>query len=737
MGLLDFLRRRQPEIVVPEASIENSPVAKNAEPGVLIAPAFLDSVPPDRKGAELLASTGIGWVYACASVIAEAVARTEFRLYKVSSKGPVEIDNHPLLDLLYKVNGFTTAYDHIYKSQMFLEGVGEAPWYLARKSPNAVPDSMVLLHPDRLEIKYDSDNIIGGYKYRRSDGSFQEIEAKDIIFLRTPSLTSDFRGMGTLQAAAGAVDTEAFAERWKRDFFYNSARPDFVLQTAQSLNQKVIDRFRKLWEGMFRGVGNAHKMAILDNGLEAKVLGWTQQDMQFVESLRWDRDKILAIFRVPKSIIGITEDVNLASAQAAETTFAKFTVRPRLERLVQQLNEFLCPQFGEGLYFDYDDPTPDNLLDQATYLTAAQGWMTTNEIRAEKNLPPVSGGDVILKPLGLTPAFSLPTPPTKAVSYGERVRALRSPSVQFEIMKSNLVKNLSAAIAADMKIELSKGKDKRKAKVKQLRPLLNAEQREDFQKLLNVKSVARFEDLLKNKMAQTFEKQGQDVLTRLDKLEKAFSPEAEAEAKRLIETLWDNDRAALDKMISDNTYPIIVELIREQALATSKYIDVQVGDVTADAKVAEAIRETNLKLAGSVNDVTRDNILAALAAGVEEGEGINKLRDRVQEVFTVASESRAEMIARSEAIRGSNFAAEEVYKKAGVKVKEWITAMDERTCPFCDSMDGKQVDVGDTYWDKGDSLSVEGQSLSFNYSNIDGPPLHPNCRCTLGPVIEI
>ncbi len=95
----------------------------------------------------------------------------------------------------------------------------------------------------------------------------------------------------------------------------------------------------------------------------------------------------------------------------------------------------------------------------------------------------------------------------------------------------------------------------------------------------------------------------------------------------------------------------------------------------------------------------------------------------------MGDDARAEMIARTETMRASNEGQQEAWDQAvtaglltGNEQQEWITADDEATCPICDPMDGVTVGLDEMF-------EVDGDE-------IDGPPAHPNCRCTLGLSLE-
>jgi hypothetical protein len=70
-----------------------------------------------------------------------------------------------------------------------------------------------------------------------------------------------------------------------------------------------------------------------------------------------------------------------------------------------------------------------------------------------------------------------------------------------------------------------------------------------------------------------------------------------------------------------------------------------------------------------------------------------------------------------------------------VSWKEWYTAKSDRTCRYCNAMNGKVIDLQKTYFKVGDSFEVQWETIDLDYEDIAWPTLHPNCLCTLLPVI--
>ena len=108
------------------------------------------------------------------------------------------------------------------------------------------------------------------------------------------------------------------------------------------------------------------------------------------------------------------------------------------------------------------------------------------------------------------------------------------------------------------------------------------------------------------------------------------------------------------------------------------------------------------------------------------GNGVSpkRARERAIRYATRKHRERAYSVARTELATAYNSGAHEAVKEAqrrgymGPTVKVWSTADDERVCPYCGSMDGKEVEMDEEF-----------QGLSSSWSTRIHPPAHPRCRC--------
>jgi hypothetical protein len=106
---------------------------------------------------------------------------------------------------------------------------------------------------------------------------------------------------------------------------------------------------------------------MLENGMVWKTVDPSNRDNQFVESRQDQRDEITEAWAFPKSMLGASNDVNRAIAEANRATFAENLVVPRLDAWRDMLNTNFLPLFGptaDGIEFDYISPVPaDKLLE--------------------------------------------------------------------------------------------------------------------------------------------------------------------------------------------------------------------------------------------------------------------------------------------------------------------------------------------------------------------------------------
>ena len=151
--------------------------------------------------------------------------------------------------------------------------------------------------------------------------------------------------------------------------------------------------------------------------------------------------------------------------------------------------------------------------------------------------------------------------------------------------------------------------------------------------------------------------------------------------------------------------------LRAQDLLSKEGIKDALMNTPADVRAIDAIRLRNYAAIIGVTDDMGKKIASELTDGIVKGQGADEIARRLVNEVDMSSD-RAKLVARTEVMYAYNNASEARFKAHGVEEVEWLAALDERLCDECNANDGKHFPIG----------SIEC-------------PAHPNCRCTLLPVI--
>lgn len=318
--------------------------------------------------AQLRSFTTNGTVNGIVSRTSTAVSQVEWHLYRKAKSGKpedrVEVTNHAAWDLWQKPNPFMTRQEFCEVAQQHIDLAGESPWVVAYdKRAKNLPLELWPVRPDRMEPDPDPKKFLLGWNYRSpEDGKLIPLGLKEVIHLRTPNPLDPFRGCSPITTLLITLGRTRAAQEWNRNFFGNSARPGGIIQVPKRLSDDEFDELTMRWNEQHRGVGNAHKVAVLEHG-EWKEVGFSIKDLQVTELRESDRDEILEAYGFPRPMLGIDQDSNRAAAQAAEYVFARWLTVPRLERIRGALNNDLLPLYGDtarDLEFDFDSPVPQD-----------------------------------------------------------------------------------------------------------------------------------------------------------------------------------------------------------------------------------------------------------------------------------------------------------------------------------------------------------------------------------------
>ncbi|MBI5192771.1 MAG: phage portal protein [Nitrospirae bacterium] len=352
-------------------------------------------------------------VYACVMEIARSAAGIPWLLYrKGRGKRQIEIEEHPLLTLLRRPNPWQGQSAFFEAATAFLMLSGNS--YIERVGPQrGLPRELYTLRPDRVKVLPDIKNMIAGYRYEVG-GQKQDFERETVLHMKLFSALDDWYGLSPIAVAGRTVDSDNEALKWNYALLKNSARPPGGLSTAGNLTSDQFDKLKRQIEEKFVGPDNAGRPLLLEAGLDWKSFAISPADMDWLEGRKMSRIEICNVFQVPPELIGIQDQKTYSNYQEARKAFYTETVLPLMDRLRDDLNNWLVPVFGDNMTLEYDKDEIEALQeDRGKVWTRVQNanWLTVNEKRAATGYEEVDGGDVVLVPATLVPlqgAIQLP-----------------------------------------------------------------------------------------------------------------------------------------------------------------------------------------------------------------------------------------------------------------------------------------------------------------------------------------
>lgn len=562
-----------------------------------------------------------------------------------------------------------------------------------------------------------------GKSYRLQIDGQADTVLSDYQVLHVPGFGYDgVSGRSMISLAREAIGLGLAAERYGGSVFGNGVVPGGVLEHPGQLSDEAYRRLQESWSGRHQGLANAQRLAILEEGMKYDKVGIPPEDAQFLETRRFQRSEIAGIFRVPLHMIGDLERATFSNIEQQSTEFLTNSLAPWLRRWEQRVaRSLLVGRERERFYAEF---LVDALLrgDTATryaaYATGRQwGWLSVNDIRARENMNPVDGGDEYLVPLNMVEAGGEPSTngATNARMVGradgEDVRAQtlarsahsgRPPGCCAKTGQSSghglggdAATGLTPGGAGD---GAGRGEAEHRAAGKGRRRLASAHQ-------------AALEDAAQ----RVLNRETNDILNAARRLLGTSPAEFSAWLTRFLE----EDRGKVENQLWPSMWAL--------------------GLVAGDAAHGEGAASG---FDGRMTDATLEEFMRGVVAGRSTG-WVEKLRIGIEERLAqededpVAAletdlqqrrEDEAEPWARDTSTGVVNAAAWAVWAAIGVTLLRW-TASGAETCPYCEAMDGRVVDVQEFFVPLGGEVAPDGQPPLRPHRSLRHPPLHSGCDC--------
>jgi HK97 family phage portal protein len=333
----------------------------------------------------------------------------------------VEIVDHPLLELLAFGNPALHGVNAWKVTQTYYELKGEIFWVYEKDRSGRpaefwpVPPHWVTKVPEEPGDQFELT----------IKGRLQKFDADDIQWLRDPDPSDPYgRGTGVGESLADEIETDEYASKFIKTFFYNRAKPDMMIG-VEGAKREALLRAKQQFEDDHRGFWRAHRTFWHPGKITVHELNQKFSDMELSELRQWERDVMLNVWGIPPEIMGIVTSSNRATAHEARRIFADEVLIPRLDFMRNELQIELVPRYDKRLILDYVSPSPDDEEMELEAMRAAPWAVEVGEWRERMGLQSRGEGDrVQMVPINLLPQ-SAPTPDIPEVTAGAKPRQLK------------------------------------------------------------------------------------------------------------------------------------------------------------------------------------------------------------------------------------------------------------------------------------------------------------------------
>lgn len=371
-----------------------------------------------RAGGSVLSAAGVpvtvdnslrlAAVLGAVLMIAESLASVPLSLYEKLPDGGRRLrDDHPLHRILHDLaNPIQTAVDvramTLAHRLLYGNSYCEIEW-----SEDGYPLALWPMDPQRVGVVMMSDRSVT-YTYWSDNYGGLALPAWRVHHQRGLTMRG-FVGLSPIRTAMNAVGLGLATEEFGARYFVNGAAPSVVLSHPGKLPPEAVKNLRASFEMQWAGLSNAHRIAVVGEGVKPEMLSIPIAESQFLQSRQFQIKEIARIFKLPPGLLGETETATYASAEQEVLRFRELTLGPWAERGEKEIYRDLLTDDEQRTLFAQHTLAKLQATDLKTRYETYQiskngGILTTNEIREMEDRNPMRGGDVLWMPVNMAPA---------------------------------------------------------------------------------------------------------------------------------------------------------------------------------------------------------------------------------------------------------------------------------------------------------------------------------------------
>ncbi|BFH18716.1 portal protein [Paenibacillus dendritiformis] len=294
-------------------------------------------------------------VYTCASILGGDVGKLPLQVFKQRGNGIEKDTSHPVSRLLgIRPNPYMSAYTFKELMQVHVTVWGNAyaniEWETSGPH-NGRPKALWPLDPSKTDVQVD---VITGevwYVTTLPSGEMRKLRHTDVLHFKAIS-KSGLKGITPISVIREELGVQQAQRKFLGSFYSNGTATRGILRlpAGVALDKPAKDKARDEWQKANSGLNNAHRIAILDAGMEYQNLGMPLNDAQFIETSKFGIAEVAKIYKVPGYKLGLT-DVKYSNMENQSLEYVKSTLQPIMTNWEQEINYKLFTEAERRRYY--------------------------------------------------------------------------------------------------------------------------------------------------------------------------------------------------------------------------------------------------------------------------------------------------------------------------------------------------------------------------------------------------
>jgi HK97 family phage portal protein len=335
-------------------------------------------------------------VWRAVQMISHDISKTNVHVYRRDDDDTRTRDKqHPASVLIRrKPSSFMTAFNFWQAILLYLCVTGNSYAGIVRK-PNGEPIELLPLPADDMyPVRKDGELY---YVYVPANTNKQYVfDPQDVLHFRYMTFDGII-GLSPLHYARDTFGLGLAAHKWQDIFFKQGAKLSVIVKHPNKLNNETVERIKRAFSDLYSGVGNAHKVGVLQEGMDITPFSVNPKDSQVIELLAANVKEVANIYGIPPHRLGDSTNASYSSLEQENQSYLGSALDPIMVCMEQEMNTKLLSsteQMNETHFIEFDRKAwlrADLTTQSAYYVNALSGapHLTINEVRKLQNMQPL------------------------------------------------------------------------------------------------------------------------------------------------------------------------------------------------------------------------------------------------------------------------------------------------------------------------------------------------------------